>query len=114
MPALTSLRLTAPEVVAYLRSLPGLWADSGPEARQAIATAVFARTDVLGFERMEYELTSDAIGLGLDGALPATFELGDQIGEFGRGERDCPATTDLPVTVRLAEPPEPCEWLRSA
>jgi hypothetical protein len=107
-------RLTAPEVVAYLRSLPGLWADSGPEARQAIATAVFARTDVLGFERMEYELTSDAIGLGLDGALPATFELGDQIGEFGRGERDSPATTDLSITMRLAEPPEPCEWLRSA
>jgi hypothetical protein len=25
----------------------------------------------------------------------------------------CPATTDL-VTMRLAEPPEPCEWLRSA
>ena len=35
-------RLTAPEVVAYLRSLPSLWADSGPEARQAIATGVFA------------------------------------------------------------------------
>jgi hypothetical protein len=32
----------------------------------------------------------------------------------GRGERDSPATTDLPVTMRLAEPPEPCEWLRSA
>ncbi len=80
-------RLTAPEVVAYLRSLPSLWADSGPEARQAIATAVFARMHVLGFERMEYELTSDAIALGLDGALPATVELGDQIGEFGRGER---------------------------
>ncbi len=48
----------------------GLWADSGPDARQTIATAIFARTDVLGFERMEYELTSDAIALGLDGALP--------------------------------------------
>ena len=42
---------------------------------------------MLGYERMEYELTSDAIALGLDAALPATFELGDQIGEFGRGER---------------------------
>jgi hypothetical protein len=61
-------RLTPAEIVAYLRSLPGLWADSGPDARQAIATAIFARTDVLGFERMEYELTSDAIALGLDGA----------------------------------------------
>ncbi len=34
--------------------------------------------------------------------------------EFGRGERDCPATTDLPITMRLAEPPEPFDWLRSA
>ncbi len=48
---------------------------------------------MLGFERMEYELTADAIALGLDGALPATFDLGDQIGEFGRGERDCPSKT---------------------
>ena len=82
-----ALLLDPPEIVAYLRSLPALWADSGPEARQTIAAAVFARTDVLGFERMECELTSDAIALGLDAALPAVFEMGDQIGEFGRGER---------------------------
>jgi hypothetical protein len=75
-------------------------ADSGPEARQAIATAVFARTDVLGFERMEYELTSDAIALGLGAALPAVFELRDQIGEFGRGERSRTAMTDLSVRSR--------------
>ena len=37
----------------------------GPDARQVLATALFARTDVLGFERMEYELTLDAIELGL-------------------------------------------------
>ena len=30
----------------------------------------------------------------------------------GRGERDSPATTDL-VVVRLAEPPEPFELVRS-
>ncbi len=107
-------RLTPPEIVAYLRSLPALWADSGPDARQALTTAIFARTDVLGFERMEYELTPDAIALGLDAALPAVFDLRDQIGEFGRGERRCPATTDLPITMRLAEPPAPCGWLRSA
>ena len=58
-------RLTPPEIVAYLRSLPALWADSGPDARQTLTTAIFARTDVLGFERMEYELTPDAIALGL-------------------------------------------------
>lgn len=80
-------RLSPPEIVDYLRSLPRLWAESGPAGRQAIATAVFERTDVLGFQRLEYELTPDAIELGLDAALPAVFELGSQIGEFGRGER---------------------------
>jgi hypothetical protein len=28
-------------------------------------------------------------------------------GIVGRGERNCPATNDLPVTMRLAEPPKP-------
>ena len=40
----------------------------------------------MGFERMEYELTPDAIELGLDVALPAVFELSFTIAEFGRGE----------------------------
>ena len=62
----------------------------------------------------KYELTPDALDLGLDAALPAVLELGHQIGEFGRGERDSPATTDLPITMRLAEPPEPFDWLRTA
>jgi hypothetical protein len=43
--------------------------------------------DVLGYQRLEYELTPDAIDLGLDAALPPVIELGSQIGEFGRGER---------------------------
>jgi hypothetical protein len=49
--------------------------------------AIFARLDVLGFQRLEYELTPDAIDLGLDAALPAVLELESKIGEFGRGER---------------------------
>ena len=36
------------------------------------------------------------------------------VSRVGRGERDSPATTDLPTTMRLAEPPEPFDWLRSA
>jgi hypothetical protein len=79
-------QLTSSETVAYLRSLPSLWADSGPDGRQALMTALFARTDVIGFERMEYELTPDAIELGLGDALPAVFEIGKER-EFGRGER---------------------------
>ena len=55
-----------------------------------------------------------AIEVGLDAALPAVFELSATIAEFGRGERDSPATNDLPITMRLAEPPEPFDWLRSA
>ena len=38
-------------------------------------SAIFAQIDVLGFERLEYELSADAIGLGLDAALPAVMEL---------------------------------------
>jgi len=91
-----SRRLTPPEIVDYLRSLPALWADSGPSGRQALVGAIFARTDVLGFERLEYELTPDAIELGLDAALPAVFELGSQIGGFGRGERGSPSRTQRP------------------
>jgi hypothetical protein len=52
-----------------------------------ITSAIFARTDVLGFRRLEYELTTDAIELGLDAALPTVFELTSKVGEFGRGER---------------------------
>jgi hypothetical protein len=37
-----------------------------------------------------------------------------EVRKTGRGERHCPATTDLPITMRLAEPPEPFDWLRSA
>jgi hypothetical protein len=80
-------RLTPPEVVAYLRSLPKLWADSGPDGRQALALGLFARTEVIGFEQMIYELTPDAIELGLNAALPPVYELRASIAEFGRGER---------------------------
>jgi hypothetical protein len=87
--------------VDYPRSLPSLWADAGPDGRQALATAIFARTDVMGFERLEYELTPDAIELGLDAALPAMFELTGTIGEFGRGERSQTPGTDLNVPAPL-------------
>ncbi len=43
--------------------------------------------EVEGNRRMEYELTPDAIELGLSVALPHELEVGCQIGEFGRGER---------------------------
>jgi DNA invertase Pin-like site-specific DNA recombinase len=79
--------LTPPDVVAYLRSLPKLWADSGPDGRQALALGLFARTEVIGFEQMVYELTPEAIEMGLNAALPPVYDLRASIGEFGRGER---------------------------
>jgi hypothetical protein len=36
---------------------------------------------------MEYELSGDAIGLGLNAALPPRIELDGKVAEFGRGER---------------------------
>ena len=80
-------RLGPTEIVQYLRSLPTLWADSGTAGRQAIVSALFAQIDVLGFERLEYELSVDAIGLGLDAALPPVMLLKGKVAEFGRGER---------------------------
>jgi hypothetical protein len=59
----------------------------GPHFEQALVGAVFAKLDVLGFQRLEYELTPDAINIGLDAALPPVIELESKIGEFGRGER---------------------------
>lgn len=63
--------------------------------------------------RGQIELTPDAIELRLGAALPAVFEVGKER-EFGRSERDRPATNDLPITMRLAEPPTPFELVRSA
>ncbi len=80
-------RLAPAEVVEYLRSLPAMWTDAGPEGRRALATALFAKTEVEGYQRMYYALTPEAIELGLNAALPAVLEVGGQIGEFGRGER---------------------------
>lgn len=72
---------------------------SGPDGRQVLATALFARTEVLGFEQMIYELTPDAIELGLAAALPAVFELSCSIAEFGRGERS--GAEPLRMIVRI-------------
>jgi len=57
-------------------------------------------------------LTARAVGGG-DAAIE-TGGAADQDGRSGRGVRHSPATTDLPITMRLAEPPEPFDWLRSA
>ncbi len=57
--------------------------------------------EVEGYQRMEYELTSEAIELGLNATLPAILEVGAQIGEFGRGERGSPFVTHVPARPRF-------------
>ena len=53
-------------------------------------------------------------GVATIGARSGTGEFRTNVRRIGRGERDSPATNDLPITMRLAEPPEPFDWLRSA
>ncbi len=127
---------TAAEARAYLESLPELWAKTSDAGRKAIAEAVFERIDVLGASDYTFTLTAAAKARGWDAAFgPGVLRVGEQggrgrtprlspaqnegvlsttQGRSGRGERDSPATTDLPITMRLAEPPEPFDWLRSA
>ena len=77
-----------------------------------MAEAALERIDVPDAGGSTFALTARAEARGWD----AAFGSGCQpvsIGCHGRGERGCPATTDQ-LTMRLAEPPEPCEWLLSA
>ncbi len=71
-------RLSPPEVVDYLRSLLTMWTDAGPQDRRALATALFAKVDESGCQKVEYELTSEAIELALSRARPAILEVGVQ------------------------------------
>jgi hypothetical protein len=61
---------------------------SGSIRRASLSSAAPSATlELVACERLEYELTPDAIDLGLDAARPPMIELESKIGEFGRGER---------------------------
>jgi len=84
-----------------------------PDAARAPAVAKVAdldwsrrHADALDepFQRLEYELTPDAIDLGLDAALPPVIELQSQIGEFGRGERTQAITSHVSVSIEPSGP----------
>ena len=94
-------RMAPDEVVAYLRSLPSLWNDAGPEGRQALASALFTKLEVEGYTKMRYELTPDAATLGLGTALPAQLETGGHTGGFGRGERGSASLAHLQIRPRF-------------
>ncbi len=100
------VEMPANEVADGLRDLPGVW-DAAPASRKAIAESLFERIDVLGLQQMRIAPTQAAIAHGL------AEVWGRSVG-YGRGERNSPATNDLPITMRLAEPPEPWAWLQSA
>jgi hypothetical protein len=104
--------VTADTALRYLRDLWSLWHDTEPQGRRAIAEAAFDRIDALGLDLVLHP-SAEAERHGW-GAAFGSEPLVCSIGQSGRGERHCPATTDLPVTMRLAEPPEPFDWLRSA
>jgi hypothetical protein len=81
-----------------------------------LAEAIFEKVEVLGVQSMRIHPTPEADAHGWSdafGTLPLLLDAGRASSTDGRGERDSPATTDL-LVMRLAEPPEPCEWLRSA
>ena len=90
-----------------------LWAKISDAGRHAIAEAVFERIDVLGVSDYTFTLTAHAKARGWDAAFGAGV-VRVQEGRSGRGERDSPATNDLPIVMRLAEPPTPLELVRSA
>jgi hypothetical protein len=69
------------------------------------------REDIKGLKVTVDVIAKDrALGVGMRGRSDSTGKER----KTGRGERDSPATNDLPITMRLAEPPEPCDWLKSA
>ena len=74
---------------------------------------MFERIDVLGVTDYTFTLTAAAKARGWDAAFGCGV-VAVKEGRSGRGERDSPATNDLPITMRLAEAPEPFDWLRSA
>jgi hypothetical protein len=70
--------------VRYLRELPETWRRAeGGKGRQLVASALFARIDVLGLREATVYLTAEAARHGFAAALPE--EVGISVG--GRGER---------------------------
>jgi len=96
--------------IALDRASPHVRAPWGSrQTRRGLAESLFGRVEVLGLRRMHLEPTPAAVAAELVVDAFSRASAGS-----GRGERGCPATNDLPVTMRLAEPPESGEWLRSA
>lgn len=76
-----------------------------------MAASLFDRINMLGAEWARGRLTSDSEahgrGVGVVGPDPVCDRW------YSSGREALPGTND-PLVMRLAEPPEPCDWRRSA
>lgn len=104
---------TAAQARDYCENLPKLWEKTDAEGRRAIAEAVFERIEVTGAQDYAFAVTIAAKAHGWDVAFGPGIVAGS-IGRSGRGERTSPSMTDLPIRMRLIDPPEPLRALRSA
>lgn len=79
--------LTPTEVVSYLRSLPTLWADVGPEVAKLWPSPCSPRPTCWGSNG--WSTNSRPMRSNSASAPPCrpVFEIGNDFGEFGRGER---------------------------
>jgi hypothetical protein len=91
--------------------MSGAWPGLG--RTDQVAETLRSGIPASGLSEIEFELTPHGAALGLAEVLPPGG-LDLRVSGHGRGERSSAATTDLPITMRLAEPPEPCDWLWSA
>lgn len=102
--------------VEYLRNLPTLW-DDAPNARRALAEALFERVDAIGLVSVQITPTAQALESGLAEAFQARTHV------YGRGERSGAQANRLilrlvpgietRVRIRLSKP-APLRLVRSA
>ena len=100
------------EIAKLLADLRTLFLDAEPITKHRIVQALFEQVEVLGPNEVWLYPSVEAEARGWAAAMSGEFRMEKR--KTGRGERHSPATTDLPITKRLAEPPEPFDWLRSA
>jgi hypothetical protein len=105
------------EATAWLHNLPALWTAADFSGRRLLTEALFEKVEVLGVRSVTIHPTPEADAHGWSaafGSVPLLLNAGRTFSTDGRGERLSPETNDLPITMRLAEPPEPMDWLKSA
>jgi hypothetical protein len=84
-------------VVATLRALPDLWAQSPEKERAALLRSIYAKVEVRGPEFAGVHLTPDAEELGLALALPESIVLARPA-----GAGHAIAIVRLPIVGRFA------------